>query len=153
VCVDFSSPNIAKELHVGHIRSTIMGETLCRILEFLGHEVHRINHVGDWGTQFGMLICHLFDTYPNWTETMPDLKDLESFYVEAKKRFKDDEDFKKRSQLMVVALQAGDEQALAAWNVICDISRSFFKTIYQRLDVTNNEFGESFYNPMLPTVI
>lgn len=104
VCVDFSSPNIAKELHVGHIRSTIMGETLCRILEFLGHEVHRINHVGDWGTQFGMLICHLFDTYPNWTEAMPDLKDLESFYVEAKQRFKEDEDFKKRSQLMVVSL-------------------------------------------------
>lgn len=130
-----------------------MGETLCRIFEFLGHDVDRINHVGDWGTQFGMLICHLFDTFPDALNNMPDLTDLESFYIAAKKRFKEDAEFKKKSQLMVVQLQGGEEQATKAWNLICDISRTFFLKIYERLDVTNNEFGESYYNGMIPSVI
>jgi arginyl-tRNA synthetase len=87
VLVDFSSPNIAKEMHVGHLRSTIMGESLCRILEFQGHEVVRVNHLGDWGTQFGMLIVHLQQTYPDYLNNMPNLSDLNSFYKEAKGRF------------------------------------------------------------------
>lgn len=153
IAIDFSSPNVAKEMHVGHLRSTIMGESICRILEFMGHKVHRINHIGDWGTQFGMLICHLFDEYPDYLNEKPQLKDLESFYIAAKKRFDQDADFKKRSQETVVKLQSGDESCLKAWNVICDISRGFFSKIYERLEITNNEFGESFYNSMIPDVI
>lgn len=153
IAIDFSSPNVAKEMHVGHLRSTIMGESICRILEFMGNKVHRINHIGDWGTQFGMLICHLFDEYPNYLDEKPQLSDLESFYIAAKKRFDLDADFKKRSQETVVKLQSGDQSCLKAWNVICDISRGFFTKIYDRLEITNNEFGESFYNPMIPEVI
>ena len=80
VVVDFSSPNIAKEMHVGHLRSTIIGETICRLLEFLGHDVVRLSHVGDWGTQFGMLIAHLKETFPNYSEVSPPIGDLQSFY-------------------------------------------------------------------------
>lgn len=87
VIVDFSSPNIAKEMHVGHLRSTIIGESICRLLEFLGHEVHRINHVGDWGTQFGMLIAHLEDKFPNFLKESPPISDLQAFYKESKVRF------------------------------------------------------------------
>lgn len=153
IAIDFSSPNVAKEMHVGHLRSTIMGESICRIMEFMGHNVHRINHIGDWGTQFGMLICHMFDEYPDYLDKQPELKDLESFYIAAKKRFDSDAEFKKRSQETVVKLQSGDAACHKAWSVICDISRGFFTQIYQRLDITNNEFGESFYNPMIPEVI
>jgi arginyl-tRNA synthetase len=153
IAIDFSSPNVAKEMHVGHLRSTIMGESTCRLFEYLGNTVHRINHIGDWGTQFGMLISHLFDEYPNYLETLPDLKDLESFYIAAKKRFDSDPEFKKRSQETVVLLQSGDAKCLKAWKVICDVSRGFFSKLYKRLDITNNEFGESFYNPMIPSVI
>eukprot|EP00420_Gonyaulax_spinifera_P034078 CAMPEP_0197879884 /NCGR_PEP_ID=MMETSP1439-20131203/7851_1 /TAXON_ID=66791 /ORGANISM="Gonyaulax spinifera, Strain CCMP409" /LENGTH=221 /DNA_ID=CAMNT_0043499421 /DNA_START=50 /DNA_END=711 /DNA_ORIENTATION=+ len=99
VVVDFSSPNIAKEMHVGHLRSTIIGETTCRILEFCGHEVHRLNHVGDWGTQFGMLIEYMKEAYPNFQEQLPEISDLQEFYKASKKRFDDDEEFKKRAQL------------------------------------------------------
>jgi arginyl-tRNA synthetase len=153
IAIDFSSPNVAKEMHVGHLRSTIMGESICRIMEFMGHKVHRINHIGDWGTQFGMLICHMFDEYPDYLQKLPDLKDLESFYIAAKKRFDSDPEFKKRSQETVVKLQSGDADCHKAWTVICDISRGFFVRIYKRLDITNNEFGESFYNPMIPELI
>lgn len=151
--IDFSSPNVAKEMHVGHLRSTIMGESICRIMEFLGHHVHRINHIGDWGTQFGMLICHMFDEYPDYLDKRPELKDLESFYIAAKKRFDAEPEFKKRSQETVVKLQSGDAACHKAWTVICDISRGFFVQIYQRLGITNYEFGESFYNPMIPALI
>ena len=153
VLIDFSGPNIAKELHVGHIRATIQGETVCRFFEYLGYKVDRVNHLGDWGTQFGMLISHLFDEYPDALENMPDLSDLEEFYVAAKKRFKEDPEFKKRSQLMVVQLQSGEDKAIRAWKVICAISRSFFTKIYERLHVTIEDFGESFYNPMIPSLL
>lgn len=153
VVVDFSSPNIAKEMHVGHLRSTIIGESICRVLEFLGHDVRRVNHIGDWGTQFGMLIQHMKDSYPNYLDETPDLKDLESFYKESKKRFDSDADFKKQAQTNVVQLQSGDEDLLKAWRILCDVSRAFFVKIYTRLDITNNEYGESFYNSMIPSVI
>lgn len=84
--MDFSSPNIAKEMHVGHLRSTIIGDSICRLLEFLGHDVVRLNHVGDWGTQFGMLIAHLEDRFPNFTKESPPIGDLQAFYKESKKR-------------------------------------------------------------------
>jgi arginyl-tRNA synthetase len=153
VVVDFSSPNIAKEMHVGHLRSTIIGESICRVLEFLGHDVRRVNHIGDWGTQFGMLIAHMMDLYPNYLEKQPELKDLETFYKESKKRFDSDEEFKKRAQTNVVKLQSGDEDFLKAWKILCDVSRTFFVKIYTRLDITNKEYGESFYNSMIPSVI
>lgn len=95
-------------MHVGHIRSTIIGESMSRILEYSGHNVHRINHIGDWGTQFGMLICYMKEAYPDFLSNMPDLKDLTKFYQEAKKKFDSDEEFKKNAQLTVVKLQGGD---------------------------------------------
>ena len=104
VCVDFSSPNIAKNMHVGHLRSTIQGDSICRIFEFLGYEVLRHNHVGDWGTQFGMLIAELDDTFPNFLIDKPEISDLQTFYQRAKKRFDEDPDFKKVSHENVVKL-------------------------------------------------
>jgi len=153
VVVDFSSPNIAKEMHVGHLRSTIIGETTCRILEFCGHEVHRLNHVGDWGTQFGMLIEYMKEAYPNFQEQLPEISDLQEFYKASKKRFDDDEEFKKRAQLSVVDLQKGGEFARSAWQKICDVSRMAFNRIYGRLGITVEERGESFYNSMIPPIV
>ncbi|DAZ94128.1 TPA: hypothetical protein N0F65_010372 [Lagenidium giganteum] len=153
IVIDFSSPNIAKDMHVGHLRSTIIGEAMCRILEFQGHDVSRINHVGDWGTQFGMLICHLTEAYPNWETECPDITDLTKLYKEAKLRFDEDEDFHRRSKEQVVKLQGGDERARKAWTALCDISRREFQKVYDRLDVKLEEMGESFYNPIIPDVI
>lgn len=147
VLCDFSSPNIAKEMHVGHLRSTIIGDAICRILEFLGNDVMRVNHIGDWGTQFGMLIAHLEDTCPNYITEKPDIGDLESFYKAAKGRF-DDPDFKKRAQLRTVDLQKGDENVRKAWEFICQLSRNEFEKIYKRLDIKLKECGESFYDPL-----
>mmetsp|Transcript_8514 Transcript_8514/g.25264 ORF Transcript_8514/g.25264 Transcript_8514/m.25264 type:complete len:589 (-) Transcript_8514:15-1781(-) len=155
VVVDFASPNIAKEMHVGHLRSSILGETLCRILEFCGHEVHRLNHVGDWGTQFGMLIEFMKEEHPAFMEggAMPDVSDLNAFYKAAKKRFDDDEDFKRRAQVAVVDLQAGGEMARKAWQRICDVSRQSFDVVFKRLGVQAEERGESFYNEMIPPLV
>lgn len=153
VVVDFSSPNIAKEMHVGHLRSTILGESICRILEFKGLVVKRVNHLGDWGTQFGMLIAHLIDSYPDYLNSTPNLKDLETFYKESKVRFDSDPEFKLKAQQYVVKLQSGNEDCLKAWKVLCDISREFYKLIYKRLDITIEEFGESFYNPVIPPML
>ena len=152
--VDFSSPNIAKEMHVGHLRSTIIGECIARTLEFLGHDVLRLNHVGDWGTQFGMLITHLRDVCPEAiTESSSvDIGDLVEFYKQAKKRFDEDEDFKSTSRDAVVALQSGEETAYKAWQLLCEQSRKEFQKIYDRLDITIQERGESFYNPLLDDV-
>ncbi|KAM8718806.1 hypothetical protein ACLKA7_001507 [Drosophila subpalustris] len=153
VLVDFSSPNIAKQMHVGHLRSTIIGESVCRLLEFLQHDVIRINHLGDWGTQFGMLIAHLEDRFPHFLTESPPIGDLQAFYKESKKRFDEDDDFKKRAYNHVVTLQAGDQKSIKAWQLICDVSRQEFQTIYKRLDVTIKERGESFYQSrMLSTV-
>jgi len=154
--VDFSSPNIAKEMHVGHLRSTILGEAVCRILEFGGCEVERLNHLGDWGTQFGMLIQFLKEEYPNASETGMEgvnITDLTKFYKSAKERFDADPVFKKTAQENVVLLQSGDASCLSIWNLLCDISRIEFKKVYERLDVTLKECGESFYNDKIPPVI
>jgi len=153
IVIDFSSPNIAKEMHVGHLRSTILGESICRILEFQGHKVHRVNHLGDWGTQFGMLINHLKQAYPNYMNELPPLSDLTAFYKEAKKKFDEDADFKKQSQLTTVDLQQGDPDCRKAWEALCQISYKEFDKIYKRLDIKLDNFGESFYNPMLPGII
>ncbi len=155
VVVDFSSPNIAKEMHVGHLRSTIIGDSLARVLEFRGHRVLRLNHVGDWGTQFGMLITHLKQVAPETLSTADavDLGDLVAFYREAKKRFDEDEAFQTTSREEVVKLQSGDPVSLKAWGLLCDQSRREFQKIYDRLDIRLSERGESFYNPFLPAVI
>jgi arginyl-tRNA synthetase len=154
IVVDFSSPNIAKEMHVGHLRSTIIGESICRVLEFCGHRVSRINHVGDWGTQFGMLINHLRTAYPDFNEKPPNISDLTGFYKEAKKRFDEDEAFKKASQMAVVTLQSGDEFSLKCWNTLCAVSRIQFKMVYDRLECQGLvEQGESFYNSRIPPIV
>ena len=149
IAVDFSSPNIAKEMHVGHLRSTILGESICRILEFLGNHVERINHVGDWGTQFGMLIAYLESINPNYSnepEKCGNIRDLEEFYKNAKKKFDEDANFKKTAQLKTVDLQKGDPDARKAWEFICQISRENFEKVYQKLGVSLYECGESFYD-------
>jgi arginyl-tRNA synthetase len=153
--VDFSSPNIAKEMHVGHLRSTIIGDSIARILEFCGHDVLRLNHVGDWGTQFGMLITYLREVYPDALTTANALNigDLVSFYRQAKKRFDEDAVFQENSRQEVVRLQAGAEDTLHAWKLLCEQSRQEFQIIYDLLNVELIERGESFYNPLLPKVI
>jgi arginyl-tRNA synthetase len=155
VIVDFSSPNIAKEMHVGHLRSTIIGDALARVLEFRGHPVLRLNHVGDWGTQFGMLITHLKQVAPEALTTADavDLGDLVAFYREAKQRFDDDEAFQSASREEVVKLQGGDPQSLKAWRLLCDQSRREFQKLYDRLAIRLSERGESFYNPYLEAVV
>jgi len=153
VVVDFSSPNIAKEMHVGHLRSTIIGDAVCRILEFCGHEVLRTNHVGDWGTQFGMLITYLKEAYPDLLTNPPNITDLTVIYKASKKRFDDDAAFKDRSRSAVVSLQSGNPECLAIWGLLCDISRKEFQNVYDLLDIKLEEVGESFYNSMIPGVI
>ncbi len=154
IIVEFSSPNIAKELHVGHLRSTIIGDALARLFEFLGHDVLRLNHIGDWGTQFGMLIAYMREEVPEvLAGKKTDLIELMGWYRAAKKRFDEDPEFKKRSQLQVVKLQSGDPETLAAWKTICEISRQAFREIYNLLDVTLTERGESFYNPFLADIV
>ena len=155
VIVDFSSPNIAKEMHVGHLRSTIIGDSIARVLEFVGHDVLRLNHVGDWGTQFGMLITHLREVCPEATQpnSTVDIGDLVAFYKQAKKRFDDDDNFKQTSRDAVVALQSGEPEAKQAWLALCEQSRKAFQEIYDRLDIDTTERGESFYNPLLPDVV
>jgi arginyl-tRNA synthetase len=155
VIVDFSSPNIAKEMHVGHLRSTIIGDALARVLEFRGHSVLRLNHVGDWGTQFGMLITHLKQVAPEAliTADAVDLGDLVAFYRQAKQRFDEDEAFQTTAREEVVKLQGGDPVSLKAWGMLCDQSRREFQKIYDRLDIRLSERGESFYNPYLPAVV
>jgi arginyl-tRNA synthetase len=156
VIVDMSSPNIAKEMHVGHLRSTIIGESIARTYKFLGHDVLKINHVGDWGTQFGMLICELKEQFPTaltQSEAL-DLGDLVAFYKQAKKHFDEDEVFKARARQTVVALQAGDADTIKAWKLLCAQSRKSFEEIYAILGVENlQERGESFYNDMLSETV
>ncbi|ACK71638.1 arginyl-tRNA synthetase [Gloeothece citriformis PCC 7424] len=155
VIVDFSSPNIAKEMHVGHLRSTILGDCIARVLEFRGHDVLRLNHVGDWGTQFGMLIAYLREVYPEALTTADalNLGDLVAFYKKAKVRFDEDETFKETARKEVVKLQAGAKDTRHAWQLLCDQSRREFQVIYNILDVNLTERGESFYNPLLPEIV
>jgi len=153
--VDFSSPNIAKEMHVGHLRSTIIGDCIARILEFQGHDVLRLNHVGDWGTQFGMLITYLREVCPEALTTADalDLGDLVAFYKKAKQRFDEDPQFQEQSRQEVVQLQSGSKETLRAWNLLCEQSRKEFQVIYNLLDICITERGESFYNSLLGSVV
>jgi arginyl-tRNA synthetase len=157
VAIDYSSPNIAKDMHVGHLRSTIIGDSISRILEYMGHRLSRINHVGDWGTQFGMLLAHLKDVYPDYATKVPDLEDLTKLYKEAKARFDDKEDpsFKERSYKEVVALQGGDPTNHMLWTKMVEASAAMFNDVYRRLGVHEGLTlcGESFYNDMIPSTI
>lgn len=155
IIIDFSSPNIAKEMHVGHLRSTIIGDCLAHLFEFLGADVLRLNHVGDWGTAFGMLIAYLKENAPKVLdgEDTTDLSHLVSWYKASKQKFDEDVNFKKKSQMEVVSLQSGDEKALKAWGIICDISRKAYQEIYDLLDIEITERGESFYNSMLADTV
>lgn len=155
VIVEFSSPNVAKELHVGHIRSTIIGDCLARLFEFLGYDVLRLNHIGDWGTQFGMLIAYMQERAPQVLQGTENahLDALMTWYRAAKQQFDQDAEFKKRAQLEVVRLQSGKPDAMHAWKIICDISRKGFQEIYDLLDVKIEERGESYYNPELKSVV
>jgi len=153
IIIDYSSPNMAKEMHVGHLRSTIIGDTLVRLFEFLGHNVIRQNHIGDWGTQFGMLIAYLEEVGEENTST---LSDLEEFYRSAKKRFDEDAEFAKRAREYVVKLQNGDEQCLRLWKKFIDISLSHCEVVYNKLGtkLTKDDVrAESFYNPKLPNIV
>lgn len=155
IVIDFSCPNVAKEMHVGHLRSTIIGDCLARLFEFLGHDVLRLNHIGDWGTAFGMLIAYMKENAPLVLEGKQptDLLHLMNWYRASKKQFDVDPNFKKRSQLEVVALQGGDPTSLHAWEIICEISRKAYQEIYDLLDIHTTERGESFYNDMLPGLV
>lgn len=156
VVIDYSSPNLAKEMHVGHLRSTIIGDTLARLLEFLGHTVIRQNHVGDWGTQFGMLIAHLEDHLKQGEQAEFALHDLEAFYTDAKRRFDADPAFADKARLYVVKLQSGDSTMLTLWERFRDISLRHSEVIYEKLNVSlkpGDVRGESFYNDDLPKVI
>ncbi len=155
VIVELSSPNVAKELHVGHLRSTIIGDSLARLFEFLEHDVLRLNHIGDWGTQFGMLIAYMKEEQPDVLngKVISDLPSLMGSYRASKKRFDEDLAFKERAKSEVVCLQGGDSTSLHAWKMICDISRRAYGEIYALLDVSLQERGESFYNTYLSEVV
>ncbi|MDC3160619.1 arginine--tRNA ligase [Prochlorococcus sp. AH-716-G04] len=155
VIVDFSSPNIAKEMHVGHLRSTIIGDSISKIFEFRGYIVLRLNHIGDWGTQFGMLITQLKDLYSSDLKEIDKIKisDLVEFYKASKKRFDNETEFQKRSREEVVQLQSGNEKSIKAWKLLCNQSRKEFDQIYETLNIKIKERGESFYNPFLKSII
>jgi len=163
VVVDFSSPNVAKQMHVGHLRSTIIGDCLCRLLEFEGHKVIRQNHIGDWGTQFGMLIRYMYQNVEMKTRgdttivtSVVTFGDMEQFYREAKRLFDTDPKFAEESRQYVVRLQSGDKTALDDWKQICILSLTECQTMYDRLAVQltlNDVRGESFYNDKLPAVV
>ena len=155
VIVDFSSPNIAKEMHVGHLRSTIIGDSISKIFEFRGYIVLRLNHIGDWGTQFGMLITQLKDLYSSDLKEIDRIKisDLVEFYKASKKRFDNETEFQKRSREEVVKLQSGDKKSIEAWKLLCNQSRKEFDQIYKTLNIKIKERGESFYNPFLKSII
>ncbi|WP_433691274.1 arginine--tRNA ligase [Kosakonia cowanii] len=155
IVVDYSAPNVAKEMHVGHLRSTIIGDAAVRTLEFLGHNVIRANHVGDWGTQFGMLIAFLELKQQENAGEMA-LADLEGFYREAKKHYDEDAAFAERARSYVVKLQSGDEYCREMWRKLVDITMSQNQQAYERLNVTltrKDVMGESLYNPMLPGIV
>lgn len=155
IVVDYSAPNVAKEMHVGHLRSTIIGDAAVRTLEFLGHNVIRANHVGDWGTQFGMLIAFLELKQQENAGEMA-LADLEGFYREAKKHYDEDAAFAERARSYVVKLQGGDEYCREMWRKLVDITMSQNQQAYERLNVTltrKDVMGESLYNPMLPGIV
>src|ERR1700760_396545 len=156
VIVEYSSPNIAKEMHVGHLRTTIVGDAIARVTEFMGHRLIRDNHVGDWGTPFGMLIEHLVDVGDDSAEADLLRTDPNAFYQHARVKFDSDPAFASRARERVVLLQSGDDPVtLALWGDLVDMSKAYLHDIYGRLRVTLTDAdirGESFYNDMLPGV-
>jgi len=157
VIIDYSAPNVAKEMHVGHLRSTIIGDALGRTLEYLGHEVVRQNHVGDWGTPFGMLIEHLVDLGRGETGgSDSDVGQLSEFYRNARVKFDNDAAFAERARQRVVLLQSGDAHTLKLWQELIDVSKRHFNASYAKLGVLLRDEhlrGESFYNPMLQEIV
>ncbi|MFC8618148.1 arginine--tRNA ligase [Micromonospora purpureochromogenes] len=156
VVVDYSAPNVAKEMHVGHLRSTVIGDAAVRLLDWLGHRVVRVNHLGDWGTPFGMLIEHLVDLGEAEATQELSMGDLDAFYKAARVKFDADEAFRERSRQRVVALQGGDERTLRLWRLLVEQSERYFLTVYELLDVTltRDDFrGESAYNDRLGGVV
>lgn len=155
IVVDYSAPNVAKEMAVHHIRSTVIGDAMVRVLEFLGHNVIRANHIGDWGTQFGMLIAYL-EKCENESGSGMELSDFEAFYREAKRFYDEDEAFAQKARSYVVKLQGGDEYCQKMWQKLVTMTMEQNQAIYDRLDVTLSQkdvMGESLYNPMLPEVV
>lgn len=155
IVVDYSAPNVAKEMAVHHIRSTVIGDAVVRVLEFLGNKVIRANHIGDWGTQFGMLIAYL-EKKENESGQGMDLSDFEAFYREAKECYDTDEEFAVKARHYVVLLQGGDEYCRSMWKKLVNMTMVQNQKLYDRLDVTLSDkdiMGESLYNDMLPVVV
>ena len=155
VVVDYSAPNVAKEMHVGHLRTTVVGDAVVRVLEYLGHTVIRANHIGDWGTQFGQLIEHLLDVGEEVAYARLAAGEINEFYQAARAKFDTDPQFAERSRRRVVALQAGDPETLRLWAILVHDSEQYYNSIYSRLGVTLTDADmdpESFYNPMLADV-
>lgn len=157
VVVDYSAPNIAKEMHIGHLRTTVIGDALVRMLEFVGHTVIRENHVGDWGTPFGMLIEHLLDIGETDEEAAAlTLGDLDGFYKQARAKFDAGEAFQERARRRVVLLQSGDPETLRLWKLLVNLSMGHFNQLYRKIGVllTDDDLaGESMYNDLLPEVV
>jgi len=156
VVVDLSAPNLAKEMHVGHLRSTIIGDAVANVIDFLGHNVIRQNHMGDWGTQFGMLIAHLQDKLQASEVATTALSDLEDFYRQAKIRFDEEDGFADRARAYVVKLQGGDAECKKLWQQFIDVSILHSEQVYKKLNVNlkhEDIMGESAYNPMLADVV
>jgi len=154
--IDYSAPNVAKEMHVGHLRSTVIGDSIVRMLEFKGHRAIRENHVGDWGTPFGMLIEHLLDLGEDQAANELGVGDLDSFYKQARAKFVSDDEFAVRSRSRVVLLQGGDSETLRLWGVLVDESMRYFNEVYSMLGVllTDEDIrGESSYHDLLPEVV
>ncbi len=156
VVVDYSAPNVAKEMHVGHLRSTAIGDALVRTLEAVGHTVKRENHIGDWGTPFGMLIEHLLDLGETEAAGALSLGDLDGFYKQARVAFDASEEFRERARQRVVLLQGGDAETLRLWHLLVDLSAAYFDSVYQTLGVrltSDDLVGESHYQPLMPDVV
>lgn len=156
VVIDYSAPNVAKEMHVGHLRSTVIGDALVRMLEFVGHSVVRENHIGDWGTPFGMLIEHLIDLGETEAANELSVGDLDSFYRQARTKFDSNDEFKERARARVVLLQGGDQETLRMWKLLVAESTRYFDRVYQTLGVlltADDLMGESMYNPLLAPVV
>ena len=156
VVVDYSAPNVAKEMHVGHLRTTVIGDALVRMMEFRGHHVIRENHIGDWGTPFGMLIEHLVDLGEERAAEHLSLGDLDGFYKEARVKFDGSDEFQDRARERVVLLQGGDDDTRRLWGLLVELSNQHFNTVYEMLGVrlTDDDLaGESTYQPLMPEVI
>ena len=156
VVVDYSAPNVAKEMHVGHLRSTVIGDALVRLLEFVGHSVVRENHIGDWGTPFGMLIEHLIDLGEAEAANELSVGDLDSFYRQARTKFDASDEFKERARARVVLLQSGDVETLRMWKLLVAESTRYFDKVYRTLGVlltADDLMGESAYNSLLAPVV